>query len=119
MYLTKYDWGGNLSYSIRIYLKFSFSFSDKHYTMLMVDPDVPFATVGTNARPLLHWLMINMAVDANGKPEGTTIHAYRGPAPPDQKDHHYYYLLFEQKGELALENTNDFDGECPDRLAGK
>ena len=113
------DWGGDLSYSIHIYHKFSFSFSDKHYTMLMVDPDVPFATVGTNARPLLHWLMINMAVDANGKPEGTTIHAYRGPAPPDQKDHHYYYLLFEQKGELALENTNDFDGECPDRLAGK
>ena len=36
------------------------SFVGELYTLLVVDPDVPVDTVGTEERPLLHWLVTNI-----------------------------------------------------------
>ena len=30
------------------------------HTLIVVDPDVPVAEVGTQERPLLHWLVYNI-----------------------------------------------------------
>ena len=35
-------------------------FVGEMYTLVTVDPDVPVSTVGTEERPLLHWLVTNI-----------------------------------------------------------
>lgn len=90
--------------------------SDK-YTLIMVDPDVPVDTVGTQSRPLLHWLVTNIR---NGNiSTGDEYKDYWGPAPPDRKAHYYYFLLYRQNTDLSLVSIMNYAGSCPERLLGR
>lgn len=73
----------------------------KTFTLLCVDPDVPRATAGTQERPLLHWMVVN--IPEGRVAEGDTVMTYRGPQPPDTA-HYYYFLLYEQNN---LINTTE------------
>ncbi|XP_052800952.1 uncharacterized protein LOC128231795 [Mya arenaria] len=71
---------------------------DELYALVTFDPDVPSATVGTEEKPLLHGLVVNIR---NGSvPTGDEVLRYSGPSPPDQKPHFYYFLLYRQSSEL-------------------
>lgn len=94
-------------------------FKGKRYTVLELDPDVPFSTIGTNELPLLHWLSLNNEVNAAGELEqGTDLKSYRGPMPPDDKTHVYYFMLYEQKNgqSLKINTTEDYAGDCAEGL---
>lgn len=69
----------------------------KTFTLLCVDPDVPRATAGTQERPLLHWMVVN--IPEGRVAEGDTVMTYRGPQPPDTA-HYYYFLLYEQTNSI-------------------
>ena len=43
-----------------------FLIADKQYTLIMVDPDVPYPELANNSHPLLHWLAFNNMVDGDG-----------------------------------------------------
>ncbi|XP_064613370.1 uncharacterized protein LOC135477144 [Liolophura sinensis] len=89
--------------------------SGKLYTLIMVDPDTASSTVGTGARPLLHWLMINVPYDDVNK--GNNVMRYIGPAPPDQVPHFYYFLLYEQTAPLTEEAHRPYAGQsCSEAL---
>lgn len=77
------------------------NFTGKTFTLLCVDPDVPRATAGTQERPLLHWMVVN--IPEGRVAEGDTVMTYRGPQPPDTA-HYYYFLLYEQNN---LINTTE------------
>ena len=85
--------------------------------MLMVDPDVPVAAVGTSARPLLHMVVLN--IPDGMVSQGEVFLDYQGPSPPDNKPHHYYYLVYEQQGKLTNTSYLQHVGNCPARLAGR
>ncbi|KAL3858432.1 hypothetical protein ACJMK2_013023 [Sinanodonta woodiana] len=71
--------------------------SDKLYTLLCIDPDVPISSVGTKDNPLIHMMTINI----NGSvANGNTLVPYRGPMPPNDVPHAYYFLLYEQRMEM-------------------
>ncbi|KAK3588831.1 hypothetical protein CHS0354_035972 [Potamilus streckersoni] len=73
------------------------NFSDKLYTLLCIDPDVPISSVGTKDNPLIHMMIINI----NGSvSKGNTLVTYRGPMPPNDVPHTYYFLLYEQLMEM-------------------
>lgn len=73
------------------------NFTGKTFTLLCVDPDVPRATAGTQERPLLHWMVVN--IPEGRVAEGDTVMTYRGPQPPDTA-HYYYFLLYEQTNSI-------------------
>ena len=81
----------------------------------MVDPDVPFETIGTKDQPLIHWLVIN--APSGRISQGTTLHSYKGPRPPDSAAHTYYFLLYRhlRATPLNLDSTSDYTTGC-DRL---
>ena len=82
--------------------------------MLAVDPDVPIPAAGTNERPLVHWLKINMV---NGDfNTGEDVLTYRGPAPPDDKPHHYYFMLYEHNQMLPQDIAQRYHGTRCERL---
>ncbi len=88
----------------------------KLYTLLLVNPDVPFPNIGTEHRPLIHWMVINMA--AGSVESGQEILTYIGPSPPYGFSHTYYYLLYEHPETITVhvsEYTGDCDGPISDR----
>ncbi|XP_052239058.1 uncharacterized protein LOC127850223 [Dreissena polymorpha] len=62
------------------------------HSIVTMDPDVPSPTAGTQERPLLHGLFINIR-DGNFS-TGELVRNYSGPMPPDNKPHYYYFMLY-------------------------
>ena len=81
-----------------------------------IDPDVPYAAVGSNQRPLLHGLIVN--IQGADVTSGMVVQPYLGPGPPDNKPHYYYHLLYEQTQQLQV-NTTDYTNTCSETLAGR
>ena len=84
------------------------------FTLLMVDPDVPPEyRLATNERPLLKWLVTNIADGQFDR--GDVIVDYVPVAPPTDALTPYYFLLFEQRGQLPRFTFGDFsDPDCRD-----
>ncbi|XP_060564390.1 uncharacterized protein LOC132723646 [Ruditapes philippinarum] len=84
-------------------------FSGDVYTLITVDPDVPYPNFGTEERPLLHGMVTNII---NGNlSTGDVGLAYQGPAPPDNKPHYYYFLLYKQQAEVNVTKMMNYVGD--------
>lgn len=81
------------------------NFTGKTFTLLCVDPDVPRSTAGTQDRPLLHWMVVN--IPEGRMAEGYTAQSYIGPRPPDAA-HYYYFLLYEQNDVINTNETGNY-----------
>ncbi|CAH1801629.1 unnamed protein product [Owenia fusiformis] len=88
-----------------------------HYSLVMIDPDVPAAQVGNKSHPLLHMIVMNIPM--GNVSNGEVMVSYNGPMPPDQLPHTYYYLLYKQQGALNTSIWGSYAGNCPERLAGR
>ena len=82
------------------------------FTLMMIDPDVTTATVGTRRRPLVHWMIVNAPL--NNVLSGDEIVSYMGPMPPNDETHYYYFLLFKQSQSGPINGT-----EMMKKLTGK
>ncbi|XP_053376520.1 uncharacterized protein LOC123534091 [Mercenaria mercenaria] len=89
-------------------------FTGDMYTLITLDPDVPYPSFATEERPLLHGMVVNIM---NGNiSTGDVGLAYQGPAPPDNKPHYYYFLLYKQQAKLNVTNMMNYVGEnCGNR----
>ncbi len=104
----------HVSLVVTIHLVFFFGgfSSDEYHTLIMVDPDVPFPTVGTSQRPLIHWLVIN--APRGNIHRGTELHSYKGPRPPNKEPHTYYFLLYKHNSgqPLNIVGTEGYTSGC-------
>jgi phosphatidylethanolamine-binding protein (PEBP) family uncharacterized protein len=71
-----------------------FPSTDKKYTLVMWDPDVP-----PQIQPgFVHWLVTNLQSPTDI--QNNQVLDYKGPAPPSGV-HRYYFGLFEQRGTIS------------------
>lgn len=85
------------------------NFTGERHTLIAFDPDVPNPAAGTEARPLLHMLKINLV---NGDPAtGTVVQPYGGPTPPDTNPHYYYFLLYKHTSTVNAGNITSYAGQ--------
>ncbi|XP_052239157.1 uncharacterized protein C56G2.4-like isoform X2 [Dreissena polymorpha] len=82
------------------------------YSIVTMDPDVPSPTVGTQERPKLHGLFINIK-DGNFS-TGELVHGYSGPTPPDNKPHYYYFMLYRHDGPLNATTMPSYSSDPSD-----
>lgn len=85
------------------------NFAGEMHTLIIVDPDVPIPQVGTEERPLLHGMIVNI-MDGNFT-NGEIVKTYKGPAPPDNKPHYYYFLLYKQTGTVNATEMTSYVGD--------
>ena len=70
-----------------------FPTTDKLYTLIMWDPDVP-----PQIQPgFVHWIATNL--QSHNDIENNQVLNYKGPSPPSGI-HRYYFGLFEQQGHI-------------------
>ncbi|ORX78136.1 PEBP-like protein, partial [Basidiobolus meristosporus CBS 931.73] len=75
--------------------------SDKLYTLIMADPDVP-SRANPTLREFRHWVVGNIHSDDIDK--GDIVTSYMGPAtPPKTGYHRYQFMLYEQPGPINYE----------------
>ena len=98
-------------------LSYPAPWSGKMYSLVFVDPDIPASrpSVGTNDRPLLHGLTVN--INGSDVTTGSVLQTYLGPGPPDRR-HYYYFLLYEQKGVLQVNKSSEYTN-CTGRLVDR
>lgn len=87
------------------------NFTDDVYTLLVIDPDVPFPSVGTEKLPLVHMHVMNVL---NGNVStGDIIQPYMGPNPPTAFAHTYFFLLYRQVDLMNVTNVPQYaSNEC-------
>lgn len=71
-----------------------FPSTDKKYTLVMWDPDVP-----PHSQPgFVHWIATNL--QSQNDIQNNQVLDYKGPAPPSGV-HRYFFGLFEQQGTIS------------------
>jgi phosphatidylethanolamine-binding protein (PEBP) family uncharacterized protein len=75
---------------------------DKHYSLLMVDPDAP-SPDDPKMREWLHWVVVN--IPGSDVSKGFTMTPYNGPTPP-RGTHRYVFLLYEQPEGVTLPKSH-------------
>ncbi|KAH7722088.1 phosphatidylethanolamine-binding protein F40A3.3-like protein [Aphelenchoides avenae] len=87
---------------------------DKHYTLIMTDPDVPNRTQPTD-REFLHWMVIN--ISRNNVDKGDEIVPYVPPLPQRGSGlHRYVFLLLEQSTPLPADRLAWKHSSSPTKL---